>query len=354
MSETVIGLGRPLSFLARLLQRDSVPNALLFIGDRGTGKWEVALYFAMALNCGSAGGVGPERSGEGAFPPFFSRRLENGLGDHSPCRICRSCRKIGAHTHPDVLTLRPEGTAANPVIKVDQVRQLLETLSMHPLEGKRRVVVVTDAEAMNPAAANALLKMLEEPPASTMFVLLATEGSRLLPTIVSRCQQTRFAPLPAKDVTDHLSVVFDLDRDRAAALTAIAGGSVKRAEELAARGGLDERDALLARLEALDEEPLFAGLALAEHLARDKKYAIRALGWIGLWLHDLLVVKHDPARVANRDLTDSMRQVTQNRSARQILGAWRASEACRRDIEHNVNARLALDGLFVRFWSQGA
>ncbi len=172
------------------LERDALHHAYLFEGPEGVGKKTVAVRLAMAANCtGPPGG--------------------------RPCGVCPTCRQIQAGTHPDVVLLTPEADSATPIVKVDQVREIVRLATFHRYSARRRFILVDPAEALPPAAANALLKTLEEPPAGTGFILIATHAPSLLPTIRSRCQRVRFSAvdeavlvpwLAARDVADPTAV----------------------------------------------------------------------------------------------------------------------------------------------------
>jgi DNA polymerase-3 subunit delta' len=352
MAASGAGLRRSLALLESLAARDRIPSALLFTGARGTGKKECALFFAMAQNCAEPGAARPENPPAfEAFPPFFRKTLSRAFHGEPPCGACGQCRKIAHGSHPDVLEIAPEGGKAAPQIKVDQIRGLLSTLSMHPIEGKRRVVMMPEAEAMNEAAANALLKALEEPPPSTVFILAVPEPGMLLPTIVSRCQKVRFAPLPEKDIAAFLETDLGHDPARALAAAALSEGSVTRAVELVEKGRLEERDAVLARLARLGSGTPVEALAWAESLARNKKAALRALDWMQIWMRDLLAARGAPKALLNKDLTERLGCETRERAVEEIVTAYHRAAACRRDIERNANLRLALDALFLRFWN---
>ena len=111
--------------------------------------------------------------------------------DEQPCGKCHSCQLIAAGTHPDFYTVTPE--AGKTQIGVDRIRQVCEKLYAHAQQGGAKVVWISQAEKLNEASANALLKTLEEPPAATFFLLATGESERLLPTITSRCQRWHFA-----------------------------------------------------------------------------------------------------------------------------------------------------------------
>lgn len=119
-------------------------------------------------------------------------------GERPPCGACRACRKVSAGTHPDVSRIAP--APGKREIAVDQVRALRADAYVRPNEGKRKVYILDPADAMNPSAQNALLKVLEEGPAYAAFLLLADQPGRLLDTVRSRCEPLALPPeTPAPD-----------------------------------------------------------------------------------------------------------------------------------------------------------
>ena len=174
--EAIAGHGRAREVLARAVERDRVPPALLVTGREGSGRFLIAKELAKALNC----------------------RGSPGSPEKRPCGACVPCRKIEVGTHPDFVQLRPEeGRAA---LGIDQVRSLLDELALAPVEGRRRVFVIDPADAMTDDAQNALLKALEEPPARSHLVLIARHESALLRTVASRCFVLALGELDPDDV----------------------------------------------------------------------------------------------------------------------------------------------------------
>ena len=113
-------------------------------------------------------------------------------GGEDACGTCASCKRIARGVHADVLLVEP---GESGTIKIDQVREAIDRAAYRPFEGRRRVVIVDDADALNAEAQNALLKTLEEPPAASTFVLVTSRPDMLLPTVLSRCQRLRFGRL---------------------------------------------------------------------------------------------------------------------------------------------------------------
>ena len=147
------------------------------------------------------------------------------------CGQCKSCHLLAAGTHPDLYLLQPE--EVDKAIRVDQVRELVDFVVQTPQLGGRKVVVLEPAEAMNPNAANALLKSLEELAGNTVMLLVSHQPSRLLPTIRSRCVQQRCPPPgPAESIAWLQLQLAQLDQQQASELLALAGGSPLTALQL--------------------------------------------------------------------------------------------------------------------------
>ncbi|WP_049620870.1 DNA polymerase III subunit delta' [Frateuria defendens] len=208
------------------VQRGALPHALLLCGPAGLGKRDFLRRFVRGLLCERP------RDGEG-------------------CGECRSCRLFEAGTHPDFVTLgyalRKDGVQRSEIV-VDQVRELSARLAMASQFGGWQVAVIDPADAMNAAAANALLKTLEEPSAQTLLVLLADAPWRLPQTIRSRCQRIEFQLPPAEQA---LAWLASQGVAQAADALAAAGGNPGLAREWAASGALDRRQEVRKDLAAL-------------------------------------------------------------------------------------------------------
>jgi len=262
------GQDRARELLTRALASGRLPHAYLFDGPAGVGKVTTAIALAAALNC----------------------ELEPGAAQCT----CLPCEKITLGVHPDLLRLAPDGPGG--FIKIEQIRELLAVLAFPPHEGKARLVIVEDAEKLNPAAANAFLKTLEEPPNRTHIVLTTTAPDRLLVTIRSRCQRVRFAALPAEAVASILRA-SGVDAAAAQAAAALGGGSMERAaglaegERLTAQWERARRVVVAARAPSMrqailaaaglaeDKEEIVPALELLAHFYKDA--ALAAAGRVG-------------------------------------------------------------------------
>ena len=182
----VIGQEKAVYILLRTIQRGRIPSSYLFAGESGIGKKFTALNLAKALNCQSR-----EQRAESTpsltLPPRGGGQRWGG----DCCDECSSCKKIDSGIHPDFLLISPEGGQ----IRIEEIRAIDDMLSFKPFEGRLKVVIVDDADTMNPYAANAFLKTLEEPPTDSLIILISSNPDRLPDTIRSRCSRVNFTPL---------------------------------------------------------------------------------------------------------------------------------------------------------------
>jgi len=331
---SIIGQTKPVKLLTTLLNKGTIPHALLFTGIDGIGKRTAAKTLAMACNCTS----GRRSPTHPSAPPL-----------DPPCGQCRSCRKIESGAHPDILTLAP----TDAIIRIAQVRQLCETLALKPYEARQRVVILSDAQALNPEAGNALLKILEEPPDRTLLVLTARQNSDLLPTIVSRCQHIRFGPLSASNVAKLLTTSKDLDPDTASIIAQLSHGSFTRALKLHRDNWIPRRDWLIDGLTKLPSQSVTLKLAWAAQLGQNKAHLEDALEVLQIWLRDLAVFPHNPQKIINKDLTDKIQYASQRVDPKALTARIHVLAETQKKIQANANIRLALETMVLQMTKPG-
>jgi DNA polymerase-3 subunit delta' len=319
--DAIIDQERSIRVLTSLLTSRSIPHALLFTGIDGVGKRTAATAFAMACNCT---GTRVEERGEA-------------------CGECTACRKIAADRHPDVLRVSPSGLQ----IKIDQIRRLCQSLAMKPYEARMRVAIVAEAHRMNPAAGNALLKMLEEPPDRTVLILTAPQTADLLPTIVSRCQHIRFKPIARRHLAAMLAAAYGFSPEEARLTATLANGSVTRALALQRRGWVQRRKWILSEMAGLAERPTTALLALAEKSSQAKEDIPEMLELMATWVRDVAVARYCPDRIIHQDWGGPILDASRRSDLDDLIRAGRAIEDARRRIRANSNPRLTLEVLWL-------
>jgi DNA polymerase-3 subunit delta' len=197
----ILGNSRVKKILRKALQKNKVPNSMLFCGPSGIGKRDMALVMAKALNC--------------------DRKKDDA------CEVCPSCKAINAGNFPDVIEVSPE----KDVIKIDQMRILRKIAYLKPMMGKKRVFVVVDADKMKEEAANSLLKILEEPPLFSYIILVAHNPFMIMSTIKSRCQILNFSPISKEDI-EKILVGKGYEEKRARIVSLLVRGNLKQALNL--------------------------------------------------------------------------------------------------------------------------
>ncbi len=366
----LLGQPGPSVFLRGVVAGGRYANAYLFLGAAGVGKGTAALAFARALLCETRNG--PKAQG-GLFDAPAAATPAAAPADDA-CGVCDGCRRSAQLTHPDLKFLFPvsgeekelEKTVAETQqalredpffvfnyekaasIRLSLTRELLRELAYRPYEAERRVVVVRDADRMREDQYSALLKSIEEPGASTVWVLTTARAARLPATIPSRCQRVRFAPLPETTIQRFLEERVGVANRESRLLAALSGGSLARALTLRDGKPLEERDEALALLEpALRGDPsaLWRAAQGKMKFGRTGREALRRMvEFQQLWLRDLLRARHGAPReeLANRDREAEIRRQAERTAPVEVRRRLLVLEELLRAIEGNVTPELAM------------
>ena len=266
---SLVGQERAKTTLNRVFNSGRMAHAYLFRGPDGVGKKHCAQLVAARANCRQ-----PDEAGA--------------------CGVCPSCRKCLSGNHPDLVIVSP----VNGTIKIDVVRELCRSLSYPPYESERRVVIIEDIHTMTQAAANSLLKTLEEPPQQNLLILTAETSKELLQTVVSRCQVINFHGLSAGQTVRVLTQLQpELDREEAELLAGLSDGSPGTALVL-------QKKELISRYRSLRElledtrspaDDVSDVLVEAEQLAALKGDLPLFLGLLRMWVRDRLLESSEGA-----------------------------------------------------------
>ena len=340
--ESIIDQDRSIRILNTFLQKGTIPHALLFSGIEGVGKENAAVAFAMACNC--TGEISESDAEQEDTRSDGHPDTDNRPKTDRPCGRCKSCRKINSDNHPDIIRVKPSGA----FIKIDQIRALCQTLAMKPYEASIRVVIISDAQAMNPAAGNALLKALEEPPGRTILILVTTRASDLLPTVVSRCQPIRFKPISRQSLESALIREHGFDSEDAAVIAAMAGGSMSRALRMHRNNWISHRNWLIGELESLSGGPVNRLLALANQLSKEKNDLPDTLEVIKSWFRDLVIARLHPDKLLNQDLASTLQQISQKMSLISLLSKFEAVQSTQTAIQAGTHIRLAMETMLLK------
>ena len=358
MWESIIGQKRVVEALRGAIVRGRVAHAYLFYGPDGVGKRAVALAFAQALEC--------ERGGA------------------DPCGACTPCRKVARMLHPDVHVLFPYPSDAatedvserlkrlgeNPYAAIDFVRlpsrddptktsnkqalytvarineDLRRAMSFRPVEGRYKVAVMTDADRLRTEAANAFLKLLEEPGPQTVFLLTTSRPDLLPATILSRCQRFRFDVLGAEDIEAALVAREGTPPEHAATLARMADGSYTRALDLAEnRGLMESRNLVITYFRQAYTQNVDQLSDLVEQLGRMGREQVKGvLGLMLRWIRDLVLYKAlgAEAPLVNVDHRETIARFCENVPDADLEAMARLVEEALGMVERNVHVPLTL------------
>lgn len=348
MFENIAGNERVKEVLKRILEAGRLPGALLFVGEEGIGKKLFALEVAKAMNCRT-----PTADG--------------------PCGTCPACTRISRLNFPEtpegsdewkqiLWTDHPDvGMVVPPkrVLLVTQMRQIEKEANYRPFEGKARMFLIDEADKLNDSSANALLKVLEEPPPTSHIILITSRPAMLLETIRSRCQMIRFSPLTPAEIEEYLLKNELEDRGSAGLLARVSNGSIGRALEGDVETFKEQRRAMLTVLKALAGKPDEAQLLKASEQLNEAQYKDefeQRLDVLETLIRDAWMLSLNGTRdqMVNEDAFDELneisRQINPQRAADWILQV----EDLREQLIVNINRKIATDGLFLAMASSVA
>ncbi|MEO8573961.1 MAG: DNA polymerase III subunit delta' [Pyrinomonadaceae bacterium] len=335
----LIGNKQVKELLQSLMATARVPNALLFTGPEGVGKKQFALELARSLVC-------------------------TGRNDHSACGHCAACSRVGEFAipkfekgqdsdhvffsqHPDVGIVVPY----NRNLRVDAIRELEREAHFRPYEAGARVFIVDDADKMNDAASNALLKTLEEPASTSHIILIASRADSLLPTIRSRCQTIRFAPVAFEEIEAYLIKNCEFSPDDAALVARVSGGSLSRAAAIVPASFRTQRSAMLSVLKAAVAEDKRALLIGSEEMtdAKVKEEYEEKLGILEGLIHDAWLLRNGAgdAEILNIDIKPDLSQIARASTSPTLAGWLNEIETMYENFIVNINRKVATDSLFV-------
>ena len=336
----IIGHRTLVALLSRSVARQTLPPSLILSGPAGVGKHLAALSVAQALNCLEPV---PRAAADSPDTPEIDA-----------CGRCPACTRIARGLHPDVLVLEPNDKGN---IKIDPVREVIERSGYRPFEGRWRVTLIDQADALERSAQNALLKVLEEPPSSSVFLLVTALPDLLLPTVRSRCPQLRFRPLAVSDVAQAL-MLRDRKEEEAYAVAALADGSIGRALEASAEAVIEARDVamrVLSQAAVSDDarrrmesakELVVKGAGPASTERDQLAVYLRAMSSL---LRDIeaIAASADRSILANPDLAPKLERLTAFAGDRGRQ-AFQAIDRALSALDRYTNAKLVADWLVLQ------
>jgi DNA polymerase III subunit delta' len=353
-----LGNERIVSALRGALRTERVPHALLFTGPSGVGKFTLARMFAQAATCER---LKDDFCGECATCQRVAlladplTLIEQGLTQRgeSPSTAAIEDQPLILQTHPDVWALVPDPVrwktpVVRPLLRIGQIRAVQRAAYFQPM-GRRRIFLFDGAETMREEAANALLKVLEEPPLSATLILLADSASTLLPTILSRCMQFHFAPL----AQDHVVRILKEKSDRKSAEINLAAQLSEGSPGLALSMDVEttaqrRKDALRILTRAARGEGFSQLFADTAAMAKDREVTVeRQLDVFYGLLTDLLelAAKVKTPVLRNKQLAKELETLSASVNVEWVMHAIRGIDELYFGTKRNLNRQLGLDAL---------
>ena len=321
----IIGQDIIVSHLQNALRTGEVSHAYILNGAKGSGRHMIARSFSAALFCED--------------PQTVDGRVE-------ACGQCMSCLRTASGSNPDLIF--PTREKENS-IGVGDIRKMRADVQVKPYSSSRKIYILEDAEKMTPAAQNALLKTLEEPPSYAVIILLADGTSAFLPTIMSRCVTLPLRPVPEKAVEKCLIERFGADENRARLCARFSGGSIGRAAQLLENEKFAAlRQKTIAFMREIDNKDAAEIAVFARETAADNETQ-DMIDFVLTWNRDLMVCRSTKS-TENLIFTDEVQYIIKAASALSWSSLQSISEAvfrARRRLFSNVNAELTLQMMLL-------
>ena len=340
MFDDLIGNAPAKEILSRLMAAGRVPNSMLFSGVEGVGKKRFALEIAKAFVC-------------------------RDRQDKGPCGKCPSCRRVDSFAYPKsenkddykrvFFTEHPDVglvVAHNKNILVDAVRELEREAYFRPYEAQARFFIIEDADKMNDAASNALLKTLEEPAQTSHIFLISSRPDSMLQTIHSRCQVIRFAGLETRDIEQALLKTEKFSPVDAGLMSRLCGGSLGRALAMDVEKFYARREAMMTVVQSAISGGRAALLQTAESMndAKNKDAYESSLETLQALIRDVWILRigDDREKIVNFDLVERLDKLASLTDAARLAGWITEIELLRESLIVNVNRKIATGALFTQ------
>ncbi|MCX5709777.1 MAG: DNA polymerase III subunit delta' [Candidatus Omnitrophica bacterium] len=328
----ILGQENSINQLRSHIKEERLEGGYLFTGPDGVGKKFTALTIAKAINCQEQ--------------------------DSEPCEICPACKKINSGQHPDIHLIDADtpvdselkegsaDTGGSEALKIGHVRQLQKEISLRPYEAKRKVFIIDNAHNLTPAASNALLKILEEPPKMSLIILVTDKPARLFKTIVSRCKIIKFPALNRKELEEVLRKDYGLDSSYAHFLAYFCEGRIGKAL------ALKDTDILREKNAAIDDLALSTEIKAGSVDLKDREAVRGYLNVLATWFRDICLLKTGmPAEEAiNSDRGRELAVWADKLTFAQLNSVMDAVSDSILYLERNINTKLLLLNLGAHLW----
>ena len=324
MTWNLIGHEWATQLLQGHIANNTLRHAYLITGPSGIGKKNLAIRFIQAICC------------------------PNSKGPGIPCLECPTCARLQRLEHPDLYPITVE--KGSKQIKIDQVREMVRTLSLTPYEASRRFGLLIDFELANRSSQNSLLKTLEEPPGSVILILTAVSASSLFETVSSRCEEVKLNPVPIQTTRQGLENMYQIPGDQADFLAHISGGKPELAlayhqdSEI-----LERRNTLLDQHCEILQSDSVARFAYANQLVKDPVMVQEMLDtWSSVW-HDILMqTGKSDTPIRNIDREGEIKSIIRSVDLQEAKSAVNLFRRAHSLLQKNSNLKLTVEDLFLQ------
>ncbi len=318
---SIIGQKEAVEILEDEIEKDRMSHAYLFSAKEGTGKSKLAFEFAKASFC-----------------------EEDGVDS---CGSCINCRKMDHQNHPDfkIISVLEDKSA----ISIDQIRELKKEIAYKPYDSDHKIYVIEPAEKLTKQAANSLLKTLEEPPSFATIILLAEDSGKLLPTLVSRCQQIKLSSVSQQKIKD-LLLEADLNIEQAEIVSSAAAGSPGKALNITKIDNyFEHRQEIYNFLKELKSKNTIEIFEITDKLSSLLKSDFPCFDLLSDWYRDIMMIKQDYlGAVINKDYLEDLKELAAESNLKNIIKNLELIAQSEEYIERNIRAKLSLEVLFFK------
>ncbi|MFP4021570.1 MAG: DNA polymerase III subunit delta' [Halanaerobium sp.] len=318
---SVIGQKEAVEILQDEIKKDRISHAYLFSAKKGSGKSKLAFEFAKASFC------------------------EESVADS--CGSCINCRKMDHQNHPDFKLISV--LEAKSAISIDQIRELKKEIAYKPYDSDHKIYVIEEAEKMTKEASNSLLKTLEEPPSFATIILLAADSGKLLPTIVSRCQQIELRNVSRHKIKE-LLLAEGLKEEQAEIISRTAAGSPGKALAIAEiENYFEKREQIYDFLKNINSKNTIEIFQITEKLSSLLKDDFPCFNLLSDWYRDIMMIKQDYLdAVINKDYFEELKKLAAELDLQNVISNLELIAESEEYIDRNIRAELSLEVLFFK------
>ena len=318
---SVIGQKEAIKILQDEMEKDRISHAYLFSAKKGSGKSKLAFEFAKASFCKES--------------------------ELDSCGSCINCRKMNHQNHPDfkVISILEDKSA----ISIDQIRDLKKEIAYKPYDSDHKIYIIEKAEKLTKEAANSLLKTLEEPPSFATIILLVEDSGKLLPTIVSRCQQIKLRNVSRQKIKE-LLLAEGIKTEQAEIISSTAAGSPGKALEIAEIDNyFDKRKQVYDFLKDINNKNTMEIFQITEEISSLLKDDFPCFNLLSDWYRDIMMIKQDYLdAVINKDYFEELKELAAEMNLQTIVRNLELIAQSEEYIDRNIKEELSLEVLFFK------